>query len=129
MSRIPSIPPDSPASQTVREITKFAHMLYTVLLRFYSIFIIGHVIFFAVKIPQIIKILQASSVEGLSLLSILLELVATTATATYSFAKQFPFRYVYTYVATSVLRKPTLIVYEQAVCWPVESLLSDYLHR
>jgi len=49
-------------------------------------------IFFAVKIPQIIKILQASSVEGLSLLSILLELVATTTTATYSFAKEFPFR-------------------------------------
>jgi len=48
-------------------------------------------IFFAVKIPQIIKILQASSVEGLSLLSILLELVATTTTATYSFAKEFPF--------------------------------------
>ena len=49
---------------------------------------------FPVKIPQIIKILQASSVEGLSLMSILLELVATTATATYSLAKEFPFRYV-----------------------------------
>ena len=59
------------------------------------------VYFFAVKIPQIIKILQASSVEGLSLLSILLELVATTTTATYSVAKEFPFRYVYIYVATS----------------------------
>ena len=67
----------------------------------YSI-IIGHgIYFFVVKIPQIIKILQASSVEGLSLLSILLELVATTATATYSLAKEFPFRYVYTYLATS----------------------------
>ena len=54
--------------------------------------VIAHGIFFAVKIPQIIKILQASSVQGLSLLSILLELVATTATATYSLAKEFPFR-------------------------------------
>ncbi|KAL9965803.1 hypothetical protein ACROYT_G029650 [Oculina patagonica] len=44
-----------------------------------------------IKIPQIIKILQASSVEGLSLMSFLLELVAMTATATYSFAKAFPF--------------------------------------
>ena len=49
-------------------------------------------ILFAVKIPQIIKIVQASSVEGLSLLSFLLELVALTATATYSYAKAFPFR-------------------------------------
>jgi len=44
-----------------------------------------------IKIPQIIKILQASSVEGLSLLSFLLELIALTATASYSFAKNFPF--------------------------------------
>ena len=48
---------------------------------------------FVVKIPQIIKIVQASSVEGLSLLSFLLELVALTSTAAYSFAKGFPFRY------------------------------------
>ena len=75
-------------------------MLYTVLI-FYGIFNNYPWYFFAVKIPQIIKILQASSVEGLSLLSILLELVATTATATYSFAKEFPFRYVCIYVATS----------------------------
>lgn len=44
-----------------------------------------------IKIPQIIKVIQASSVEGLSLLSFLLELVALTATASYSIAKEFPF--------------------------------------
>ena len=48
---------------------------------------------FAVKIPQIIKIIQAASVEGLSLSSFLLELIAITATASYSLAKGFPFRY------------------------------------
>lgn len=44
-----------------------------------------------IKIPQIIKVIQASSVEGLSLLSFLLELIALTATASYSIAKKFPF--------------------------------------
>lgn len=44
-----------------------------------------------IKIPQIIKIIQASSVEGLSLLSFLLELIALTGTASYSLAKGFPF--------------------------------------
>lgn len=44
-----------------------------------------------IKIPQVIKIVQASSVEGLSLPSFLLELVALTATASYSVAKGFPF--------------------------------------
>ena len=52
-----------------------------------------YALLFVVKIPQIIKIVQASSVEGLSLLSFLLELVALTSTAAYSFAKGFPFRY------------------------------------
>lgn len=44
-----------------------------------------------IKIPQIIKVVQASSVEGLSLLAFVLELVALTANATYSYAKAFPF--------------------------------------
>ena len=48
--------------------------------------------FLPVKIPQVIKIVQASSVEGLSLPSFLLELIALTATASYSVAKGFPFR-------------------------------------
>ena len=56
-------------------------------------FNIVYALLFVVKIPQIIKIVQASSVEGLSLLSFLLELVALTSTAAYSFAKGFPFRY------------------------------------
>ncbi|XP_027045324.1 mannose-P-dolichol utilization defect 1 protein-like [Pocillopora damicornis] len=44
-----------------------------------------------IKIPQIIKVIQASSVEGLSLTAFILELVALTTSGTYSYAKSFPF--------------------------------------
>ena len=54
--------------------------------------IIFNIIFFPVKIPQIVKVVQASSVQGLSLLSFLLELVALTTTVAYSLTKAFPFR-------------------------------------
>ena len=45
-----------------------------------------------VKVPQIVKILSASSVENLSYLANILELAAVTFTSTYSYAKGFPFR-------------------------------------
>lgn len=44
-----------------------------------------------VKLPQIVKLLRASSAEGLSLQSVLLELVAITGTMTYSILHSFPF--------------------------------------
>uniref|UniRef100_A0ACB8EXH9 Mannose-P-dolichol utilization defect 1 protein n=2 Tax=Sphaerodactylus townsendi TaxID=933632 RepID=A0ACB8EXH9_9SAUR len=44
-----------------------------------------------VKLPQILKIVGARSAEGLSFYSILLELLAITATMTYSIANSFPF--------------------------------------
>jgi len=44
-----------------------------------------------VKVPQILKILRASSVENLSYLTFFLELAAVTFTCTYSYAKGFPF--------------------------------------
>ncbi|KXJ09278.1 Mannose-P-dolichol utilization defect 1 protein [Exaiptasia diaphana] len=44
-----------------------------------------------IKIPQIIKVLAAGSVEGLSLMSFVTELVATTLTTAYSIQKSFPF--------------------------------------
>ncbi|KAL9965797.1 hypothetical protein ACROYT_G029651 [Oculina patagonica] len=44
-----------------------------------------------VKLPQIIKVLRASSVEGLSLLSFITELMTQTATFSYSSARGFPF--------------------------------------
>lgn len=44
-----------------------------------------------VKVPQIIKVIQASSAEGLSLMSFFAELVATTGTAAYSILKNYPF--------------------------------------
>uniref|UniRef100_A0A8C6UTE2 Solute carrier family 66 member 3 n=1 Tax=Neogobius melanostomus TaxID=47308 RepID=A0A8C6UTE2_9GOBI len=44
-----------------------------------------------VKLPQIVKLVRASSAEGLSLQSVLLELVAITGTMTYSIINRFPF--------------------------------------
>ncbi|CAL1590389.1 unnamed protein product [Knipowitschia caucasica] len=44
-----------------------------------------------VKLPQILKLVGASSAEGLSLKSVLLELVAITGTMAYSIINQFPF--------------------------------------
>ncbi|XP_059126961.1 mannose-P-dolichol utilization defect 1 protein isoform X1 [Peromyscus eremicus] len=44
-----------------------------------------------VKLPQILKILGAKSAEGLSLQSVMLELVALTGTVVYSIANNFPF--------------------------------------
>ncbi|KAJ0056028.1 hypothetical protein NL108_018076, partial [Boleophthalmus pectinirostris] len=44
-----------------------------------------------VKMPQILKLVGASSAEGLSLQSVLLELVAITGTMAYSIVNRFPF--------------------------------------
>ncbi|KAF0045631.1 mannose-P-dolichol utilization defect 1b [Scophthalmus maximus] len=44
-----------------------------------------------VKLPQILKLMGAQSAEGLSLNSVLLELLAITGTMAYSIAKEFPF--------------------------------------
>ncbi|XP_027374311.1 mannose-P-dolichol utilization defect 1 protein isoform X3 [Bos indicus x Bos taurus] len=47
---------------------------------------------FPVKLPQVFKILGAKSAEGLSLQSVMLELVALTGTMVYSITNNFPFR-------------------------------------
>uniref|UniRef100_A0A8C0Q754 Mannose-P-dolichol utilization defect 1 protein n=3 Tax=Canis lupus TaxID=9612 RepID=A0A8C0Q754_CANLF len=44
-----------------------------------------------VKLPQVFKILKAKSAEGLSLQSVMLELVALTGTMVYSITNNFPF--------------------------------------
>ncbi|XP_071033225.1 mannose-P-dolichol utilization defect 1 protein homolog isoform X2 [Parasteatoda tepidariorum] len=44
-----------------------------------------------VKFPQILKILKAKSAEGISFLGVLLELIAVTSAASYSYAKGYPF--------------------------------------
>lgn len=44
-----------------------------------------------IKLPQLLKILSAQSASGLSFSGTLLELIAITFTAAYSYAKQFPF--------------------------------------
>ncbi len=49
---------------------------------------------FAVKLPQIIKLMRAKTAEGLSFKSVLLEMLAITGTMAYSIANRFPFRLV-----------------------------------
>ncbi|XP_067003372.1 mannose-P-dolichol utilization defect 1 protein homolog [Anabrus simplex] len=44
-----------------------------------------------VKVPQITKILNSKSAEGISILSVLLDLFAITSSVAYSFVKGFPF--------------------------------------
>nr|CAD7193980.1 unnamed protein product [Timema douglasi] len=46
----------------------------------------------AVKVPQILKILQNKSAKGLSIWSILLDLFAITSSVAYQFNMGFPFR-------------------------------------
>lgn len=48
--------------------------------------------FLLVKVPQIVKILQSKSAEGINVLSVLLDLFAITAMVSYSFVSRFPFR-------------------------------------
>ncbi|XP_015428583.1 PREDICTED: mannose-P-dolichol utilization defect 1 protein homolog [Dufourea novaeangliae] len=44
-----------------------------------------------VKVPQILKLLQSKSAEGINVLSVLLDLFAITAMVSYSFVSGFPF--------------------------------------
>ena len=46
-----------------------------------------------VKVPQIVKIVQAGSAKGLSYVATILELWAVPFTCTYNHAKGFTFRY------------------------------------
>lgn len=49
--------------------------------------------FFLVKVPQIVKIWENQSAQGISFLSVLTDLFAITIAASYSFVNQFPIRY------------------------------------
>ncbi|XP_014219828.1 mannose-P-dolichol utilization defect 1 protein [Copidosoma floridanum] len=46
---------------------------------------------FMVKIPQIMKILKSGSAKGINIISVLLELLAISSMASYSYISQFPF--------------------------------------
>ncbi len=48
--------------------------------------------YYAVKVPQILKIVQANSAAGLSYVATMFELLAVTFTCAYNFAKGFNFR-------------------------------------
>lgn len=60
-----------------------------------------------IKLPQLIKILSAQSASGLSFSGTLLELIAITFTAAYSFARRFPFsawgEAVFLYIETALI--------------------------
>ncbi len=45
-----------------------------------------------VKLPQVVKIWRARSAEGISLVSVSLEMLALSAVLAYGFANSFPFR-------------------------------------
>jgi mannose-P-dolichol utilization defect protein 1 len=68
----------------------------------------------AVKVPQIVKILRAGSVQGLSLLAVLLEVCFGLFTFTYNFAKEFPF---------STYGESALITFQVAI---IASLIFSY---
>lgn len=48
-----------------------------------------------VKVPQILKILNGKSAEGISIYGVFLELFAITANFSYSYVMNFPFRLVF----------------------------------
>lgn len=50
-----------------------------------------------VKVPQILKILHASSTAGLSFASSTMELMAITGSLVYGFAMGFPFRFAFVF--------------------------------
>jgi hypothetical protein len=54
--------------------------------------IITLMFYISVKLPQIIKIVNGKSGEGISMASVIFELVAISATLSYGYAKSFPFR-------------------------------------
>jgi len=51
-----------------------------------------NILIFLVKIPQIVKIFKNKSSEGINIFSVLLDLFAITATSSYGFSSNFPFR-------------------------------------
>ena len=59
--------------------------------------------------PQILKIVRASSAEGLSYVAIILELLAVSFTCTYNYGKGFNFRYSNVHRHESVLTFKGLI--------------------
>lgn len=46
----------------------------------------------AVKVPQILKLYGAKSGEGITLISLMMEIFAISANVAYSYRKEFPFR-------------------------------------
>ncbi|XP_052050806.1 mannose-P-dolichol utilization defect 1 protein isoform X3 [Apodemus sylvaticus] len=80
-----------------------------------------------VKLPQIFKLLGAKSAEGLSLQSVMLELVALTGTVVYSIANSFPFscsrQPLTTAMDTRASSQPLQCLCCLGALWPESSLL------
>ncbi|TPP63722.1 Mannose-P-dolichol utilization defect 1 [Fasciola gigantica] len=75
--------------------------------------------FSAVKVPQIIKILKAKSGAGLSVPSLLLELLTFTSSFAYSVAKQFPFS---SYGESIFLAFQTFLITWMTIGWEVSQV-------
>ncbi|CAL8086316.1 unnamed protein product [Calicophoron daubneyi] len=67
-----------------------------------------------VKVPQVIKLLQAGNAVGISILSVLLELLTYTTNLAYSVASQFPFS---SYGEAAFLVLQTFIIAWMAIAW------------
>lgn len=66
-------------------------MFYEVLIYWHSKQFLPEFCILTVKIPQIVKIAGSRSAEGISLLGVILELIAISATWAYSVANAYPF--------------------------------------
>ncbi|PNJ12904.1 LOW QUALITY PROTEIN: MPDU1 isoform 1, partial [Pongo abelii] len=79
-----------------------------------------------VKLPQVFKILGAKSAEGLSLQSVMLELVALTGTMVYSITNNFPFSFSRQPPTTTMGTQASFQPSQSSCClgapWPESSL-------
>jgi len=55
-------------------------------------FALKTIIYFSVKLPQVIKVWQSKSAVGISLVNVCMDLFAVTSNVVYSYSSQFPFR-------------------------------------
>lgn len=84
---------------TIEVILDFLNLFFTSIWPFFKNFFVWSSfkfflfdLFLSVKLPQIMKIVNAGSGQGISLIAVMCELFAISATTTYGYAMSFPFR-------------------------------------
>ena len=70
---------------------------------------------FAVKVPQILKLYNAKSGEGMTMTSLVMELFAISANLAYSYHNGFPFRYDIKPYQVSFSLLPAIL----SICWRI----------